>query len=67
MHNCYKIHSEEQYTTKKPGDIMQALSSEKMCYVHLYLFAPHTLQKKPDEEHQKEHKEIKRCSARSIM
>jgi len=66
MHNCYKIHSEEQYTTKKPGDIMQALS-EKMCYVHLYLFAPHALQKKLYEEHQKEHKEIKRCSARSIM
>jgi hypothetical protein len=46
---------------------MQAPSSEKPCYFHLYLFAPHALQKKPDEEHQKEHEEIKRCSAHSIM
>jgi len=52
---------------KNLGDIMQALSSEKLCYFHIYVFAPHALQKKPDEEHQKEHEEIKRCSARSIM
>jgi hypothetical protein len=52
---------------KKPGDIMQALPSGKLCYFHLYLFAPHALQKKPVEEHQKDHEEIRRCSACSII
>jgi hypothetical protein len=59
MHNCYNIHSEEQYTTKKPGNIMQQLSSENLCYFHLHLSTPHALQNKPDEEHQEEYKEKK--------
>lgn len=38
---------------------MQQLSSEKLCYSHLHLSAPHALQNKPDEEHQEEYKEKK--------
>jgi len=38
---------------KKPGDKMRPLPPGKLCYFHLYLSAPHALQKKPDEEHRK--------------